>query len=143
MTDIRRADPALRRNVVLALVCAAVAGSLLLAAFERYDAALRGWLLSEPGEFAQRVELVFVILAVALCAPLLVLAACLWSFGGKIVRAGAYPPPGMRVVRDTPVVTGARAAARGRWFKVFALGCGIAAAALGWLLWRLTSLLSG
>jgi hypothetical protein len=85
--------------------------------------------------------LVFLLLAGLLLAPLLAFAAYLWSLGGKVVRAQEFPPPGRRVIRDTPLITGEKAVSRGRLRKVLALACGIAAAVLGLLLWLFESLL--
>lgn len=141
MTDVRRADPAVRRQVVLVLVVGTCVGALLIVAFERYRIPLSDWVLADPAVSARRLRLVFLGLAGLLLAPLLAFAAYVWSLGGRVVRAREFPPPGFRVVRDTPVVTGERAVSRGRLLKVLALACGVAAAALGLLLWRLESLL--
>lgn len=140
MIDVRRADSAFRRQIVL--VVGMFVGALLIVAFEPYHIPLRDWILSQPGALAERVKLVFLLLAAFLMAPLLVLAVYLWSFGGRVLRARAFPPPGLRVTRDTPVITGERAIFRGRLLKMLALACAIASVALGLLLWRLTSLLS-
>ena len=57
-------------------------------------------------------------------------------------RARQSPPPEFRVIRDTPVIAGEAALARGRGFKVLAL-CLVMASALLWLLlWRLAWLVS-
>lgn len=143
MTEIRRADPAVRRQLVLVLAVGACAGALLFVVFERYRIPLRDWILAEPGASARRAKLVFLLLAALLLAPLLAFSAYLWSFGGRVLRAREFPPPGLRVIRDTPVLTGERAVSRGRLLKVLALGFGLASVALGLLLWRLASLLSG
>ncbi len=58
-------------------------------------------------------------------------------FGG----AGRYPPPGLRVVRDTPVVVGEAAGRRGRLLQVFAVVMGLAGLLLAFFLWRFVSLL--
>jgi len=142
MPDIRKTDPNARRKVVLILVVGTCAGALLIAAFERYRIPLSDWVLADPGASAQRARSVLILLAVLLLAPLLAFAAYLWSLGERVVRAREFPPPGLRVIRDTPVITGESAVSRGRLLKVLALGCGIAAAALGLLLWRFQSLLS-
>ncbi|MFH0344643.1 MAG: hypothetical protein ACHBNF_21530 [Chromatiales bacterium] len=142
MTDIRRADPAARRQAVVFVVVGTFVGALLIVAFERYRIPLRDWVLAE-GASAQRVKLVFLLLAALLLAPLLAFAAYLWSLGGRVLRAREFPPPGVRVFRNTPVLTGEAAISRGRQLKVVALGCGIASAALGLLLWRLASLFGG
>ena len=143
MTDVRKADPAARQQVVLFLVVGVFVGALLIVAFERYRIPLRDWVLAEPGASVQRVNLVFLLLAALLLAPLLAFAVYLWSLGGRVLRAREFPPPGLRVIRDFPVITGVAAISRGRQLKVLALGCGIASVALGLLLWRFASLLSG
>jgi len=66
-------------------------------------------------------------------------AAYLWLLGRKVLSAREFPPPGQRVIRDTPVVTGEAAVARGNQLRVLALGFGIASGVLGLLLWRLAS----
>ena len=142
MTALRRADPTARRTVALLLVVGTCMGALLLVAFARYRIPLSDWMLADPGSSAQRVKMVFRVLVALLLAPLLALAAYLWSLGGKVVRAREFPPPGIRVIRDTPIVTGERAVSRGRLLKVLALGCCIACAVLAVLLWRLEMLLS-
>ena len=142
MTALRRADPTARRTVALLLVVGTCMGALLLVAFARYRIPLSDWMLADPGSSAQRVKMVFRVLVALLLAPLLALAAYLWSLGGKVVRAREFPPPGLLVIRDTPIVTGERAVSRGRLLKVLALGCCIACAVLAVLLWRLEMLLS-
>jgi hypothetical protein len=143
MTEVRRADPAVRRQAVLILVVGTILGALLIVGFQRYHIPIRDWIRSEPGASAQRANWALLLLAAFLIGPLLGLATYLWSLGGRVLRAREFPPPGLRVIRDTPVITGEGAISRGRLLKLLALGCGIASVALGLLLWRLASLLSG
>lgn len=135
MTALRRADPSARRQAVLLVVLGAVVGALLILGFEHYRTSLRDWLLSDPGELGHRVKLVFLLTAALLSAPLVAFAAYLWSLGAKVVRAGEFPPPGYRVIRDTPVIAGPAAVSRGRGFKALALSLGVASALLWVLLW--------
>jgi hypothetical protein len=141
MTDVRRADPTARWTAALVLVVGTCVGALLIAVFTRYRIPLSDWVLADQGASAQRVRLVFLLLTALLSAPLLALAVYLWSLGGRVVRAREFPPPGLRVIRDTPIVTGERAVARGRLLKVLAVGCVIASAVSAGLLWRLGHLL--
>jgi hypothetical protein len=143
MTDVRRADPAARRQAVLFLVVATCLGALLIVAFERYRIPLSDWVRGEPGLSAQRARSVVLLLSVLLLVPLLALAAYLWSLGDRVIRQRMFPPQGFRVIRDTPVITGEAAVSRGRVLQVFAAGCGIAFAVLGLLLWWLTATLGG
>jgi hypothetical protein len=48
---------------------------------------------------------------------------------------------GLRVLRDTAVITGEKAFARGRLLQVFAVICAIASVLMNLLLWRLASLI--
>ncbi|MDH3378118.1 MAG: hypothetical protein OEQ39_14320 [Gammaproteobacteria bacterium] len=104
---------------------------------------MRDWVLAEPEKSAERGILIILLVTVPLLAPLLGFAAYLWSLGRRTLRAREFPPPGLRVIRDTRVITGEAAGSRGRQLKLLALGCGIACIALALLLWRLASLFSG
>jgi hypothetical protein len=140
VTDVRRADPTARRQAGLVLAVGALVGALVIAGFERYRIPLRDW-MAEPGASAQRVQWVFVALAACLVAPLLAFSAYVWSLGARVRRAREFPPPSLRVIRDTPLITGERAISRARLLQVIALGCGVASLALGLLLCRLAWLL--
>jgi hypothetical protein len=139
---LRSADPAARRQAVLLVLAGACLGALLIVVLERYRIPLRDWVLANPGTSAHRRQLVVVLLAVALFTPLLALGAYLWSLGGKAVRTREFPPRGVRVVRDAPVLTGNKAVSRGGLLQLLGLGCAIACAVMALLLWRLLSVLS-
>ena len=117
-------------------------GAALIVGFEAYRTPLRDWLLSESGDPTLRVKLVFLLAAAVLTAPLLAFAAFLWSLGAKASRAREFPPPGYRVIRDTPVMSGSAAVLRGRGLKGLALCLGVACVLLWALLWRLAEALS-
>jgi hypothetical protein len=137
MIKQQKADPAARRQAVLFVVFGTLAGALLLVAFERYRTPLRDWLLSEPEQFASRLRLLFHVTAFFLSAPLFVFAVYLWSLGGKVMRARQFPPPRHRVVRDTSLLQGEAALARGRRIKVLAVCLGTAGAVLWVQFWWL------
>lgn len=136
MTGVRKADRSARRQVLLIAVLAALAGILLLAGLGRFHEILREWLLSDPREIARRVRLIYLLFAVVMSAPPLALAVYLWSLGAKVSRAREYPPPGHRVVRDTPIIDGSAAISRGRVLKLLALCLAVACACLWLLFWR-------
>jgi hypothetical protein len=134
VTDVRKADPAARRRAILLVAGGALAGTLLIAAGALFRAPLLEWLQSEP-------RLLLLLMAAALSGPLLLLAAHLWSLGTRVLQARQFPPPGHRVIRDTPVVAGPAAISRGRGLKALALVLGVAAVLLSLLLWRLGALI--
>jgi hypothetical protein len=142
MTEVRKADPAARRRALTLVIVGAAIGAVLIIGFERYRVPLRDWLLSESGNPRLRLKLVFFLVATGASVPLLGFAAFLWSLGGKVSRAQEFPPPGYRVIRDTPVIRGSAAVFRARGLKGLALGLGIASALLWGLLWRLFVILS-
>jgi hypothetical protein len=132
MPEVRKADPTLRRRAVLAVALGAVVGALLIAAFDRYAGPLRDWISSQPSGAPGRGMLALLLGAMLLAAPLLVFAARLWSIGASVLRAGEFPPPGHRVIRDTPVVEGRAAVLRGRVFLALAIVL-VVISALLWL----------
>ena len=142
MTETRRADPAARRHAACLLILGALVGSLLIARFARYRTPLRDWLVSDPRAAPHRVKLALVLSAALLTAPMVAFAVCFWRFGDTILRAGQFPPPGHRVMRDTPVLDGPAAVRRGRAFKILALGLVVAFAVMWLLLWRLARTLA-
>jgi hypothetical protein len=98
--------------------------------------------MQKPGT-AQRLQFLFLLLSVVLTFPLIAFAIYVWTLAKKIIRAREFPPPGLRVLRDTPIITGEKAFARGRLLQVFAVICAITSVLLNFLFWRLASLMTG
>jgi hypothetical protein len=111
MSEIQKADPATRRTSLLILGGGAAAGVILLTVAGSFRPAFQSWLEQAP---RGRLTLATVVLAVITSAPLLGLAWYLWRLGRRIGLGERYPPPGYRVIRDTPVVAGALARRIGR-----------------------------
>jgi hypothetical protein len=92
-------------------------------------------------DLCARLKLVIAVLTLITVGPVLGLAGYCWHLGQRILRAAQYPPPGLRVVRDTPIVTGDAARRRGRLVQWFAAVLGMAALLLAFFLWRLAYIL--
>lgn len=133
----RKADPAARRQAMLLLVFAAAVGGLLIAGFEHIREPIREWLASEPAEAARRAQLAFHVAAFILCVPLVAFAIYLWLLGARVLRSQQFPPPGIRVIRDTPVVEGQDATTRGHVIQILAVCLGIGGALLWMFFWWL------
>src|SRR5262249_12284723 len=112
LMDVRQADAGFRRLAVGVLVAGVCAGAVLIQLVERYRGALAEWVRADAGQSAQRVELILATFAVLLVAPLVAMAAYLSLLGRRTARTGEYPPPGFRVIRDTPIVRGHEALSR-------------------------------
>jgi hypothetical protein len=142
MTEIRKADPRARRQAVWLLIAGTLVGVLLILGFGRYSGSLRTWIKSDPAAVAHRLTLALVGLSIVLSAPAIAFAVYLWALGGRVLRAEQFPPPGYRVIRDTPVVGGQGARVRGHAFRILA-ACLVVTTLLLWLmLWRLARLLA-
>jgi hypothetical protein len=132
MKEIQKADPAARRQAILVIVFATAAGALLIAGFEHLREPFHDWLSSEPAETARRAKLALYVSAFILSAPVIAFAVFLWLLGARVLRAQQFPPPGFRVIRDTPVVGGRGATVRGHVIQILAVCLG-GSAALLWL----------
>ena len=142
-SDRQPADPAARRRTLIILGVSTFVGALLIFGFGRYRDALMEWIVADPADTRRRISLVFFVSAGLFAAPLLGFAAYLWSFGGKVIRTEAFPPPGYRVARETPALSGDEAVQRGRMFKRLAFVFGAGAVLLWLILWRLAGLFVG
>lgn len=138
--EVQKADPGLRRQVLVGavfLVLILVAGVVLLAnRFAELEklAGESAYLASRQGLAAARVLLV----AVALGAT--VLGGVLGRLSWRTLAAGRYPPPGMRVINDTPVLRGAVARRYGRGGLILAAVLIVAGI---WVPWRIHDVLDG
>ena len=135
MSEVQKADPRARARAFIILVLASVSGSALILAGEMQWGAITRWLARDPEKALLRLELFFGILAVCLTCPVFVLSIYIWRLGRRIATAGLFPPPGLAVVHDTPVLSGRAARIRGRLLQVCA-GLMIGAAGAILLLFR-------
>jgi hypothetical protein len=132
------ADPAAKRTASIVIVIVAIIGGVIIYGTTALRPQLEEWVL---GDVRGRLTIVIGVLTVAAAGPPLALAAYLFSFGRQVVASGRFPPPGARLLQDTPVVTGDAARRRGRTLQVFAAGVGISALAVAVVLVRFAWLL--
>ena len=142
MNEIQKADPAARRQAVLLVIFGTAVGALLIAGFEHFREPFREWLLSEPAETARRAKLAMYVSGFVVSAPVIAFAIYLWLLGARVLRAQQFPPPGFRVIRDTPVVGGHGAVNRGHAMQVLAVCLGMSAALLWLFFWWLARTIS-
>lgn len=137
MVEVQPADPRARRAALLIIAVGFVAGVVLLWGLEAGQPAVARWLREDPARTAARAQLLLAGLAVATSGPALAAGAYLWRLGSRIVAAERFPPPGLRMVQETLVLTGAAARSRGRIFQGLGLMLTLAGAAIALLLLRL------
>ena len=113
--DILRSDPDQRRKV-LWLIATMVAAALLLFLFGL--PALKHWMnVADGAEMLRRMGLVFY----GLGGVLLATSVYAGWYARRILRSRQFPPPGSWVMRDTRVLRGDTARARGWWVLTCAI----------------------
>src|SRR5687767_68824 len=110
MSQIHRADPALRRLTLYAGVIILSVGTAGLVIFQRWFANVQ--LLPPEEAWPQLLGALTWIGGVML---VLVLATSVYALrlGGRIKRSGQYPLQGARTIRDTVILDGKHARSRG------------------------------
>ncbi len=109
--EIVPADTKQRRLALLAVLIIAVAGAAVLWWLDRHIAGIQQL---AKDDLPAAIEKARNLVAVAVfCLGLSLVGIGLWLFrlGVQINRAGRFPPPGVKLVRDTVVRTGLQARA--------------------------------
>ena len=118
MPKIQPADPNARRNaikyllVLIAVVTPAI--FLLNSNIELFEK----W-ITEPEETIKRIKFILSILITIGAIFLLVFSIYIFSFANSILRSNRYPPPNIKVIRDTRIHNGIRARRIGRLMQGF------------------------
>jgi len=137
---IQPADPALRRQALIAVTLAAVLGSAALLG-------LQHWLTDLQARPA-REELQGLLSALrgctfSMCGLLVGLAFYSWRLARRVTRDQRFPPLGRRVLRDTPVLEGAAALNRARILRMLAVILVLSSLGLMMAVARLTATFGG
>jgi hypothetical protein len=140
MSEIQKADPKARRVGLLILGGGTLLGVVLITITGKLRPDFEAWVKQDVGA---RLRMVVAALTLLTAGPALGVAGYLWRLGQRIVRAERYPPPGLRVVRDTLVVVGQDARWRGQLVQAFGAVIGLTGLLLAFFVWRLLSLLEG
>jgi hypothetical protein len=131
------ADKKHRRLAVVAVVLFTLLGLLALWILHGYLGEIQR-LAEEDLRTAEEKALRLTAIAVWVGGLSLVgMGAWFWRLGRRINLADRYPPPGMKVIKDTRVRTGARARALANLAQAAALLCVVAGTVGMWYLHRL------
>jgi hypothetical protein len=141
--EVQEADPKARRLALVFILIGMIVGALLILAVEQYQGTIRDRILSDPAGASDRIRLAFLVSAALLSTPLLLFAAYCWTLGAKVRRAQRFPPPNVRVIRDTSVVYGDDAVFRARVLQALAVGLLILTTLLLAAFWYFAATLSG
>jgi len=138
VSDIQRADPWARGAALVIVIVAFALGGVAVPLANAFGPAIDAWFAAD---LENRAAGVLRLMAVFVSASATLAAAYVWWVGHRIVRSRRYPPPGLRVLHDTVVLTGDTAESRGRLMRAIALAIGISGILLAVFVWRLVSLL--
>jgi hypothetical protein len=140
---VQKADPKARRLALVFILIGMIVGALLILAVEQYQGTNRDKILSDPANTSERIRLTLLVSAALLSTPLLLFAAYCWTLGAKVRRAQRFPPPNVRVIRDTPVVYGDDAVFRARVLQALAVSLLVVTGLLLAAFWYVTVTLTG
>lgn len=136
--EIHRADPGERRRTLWLLLGLALVGALLIIGLQSEMANIRGWLAAGELEYATRQFHTMARFAFGLMAAVGVGIAILTARGARaVISEQRYPHSKARLVRDRPVIRGARAVRMGQLGYALAIAFavfGIGGAIIGWRL---------
>lgn len=131
------ADPKARRQVLIALTISIVVGLIALKLLHSY---LNGLLVlvgeDEEAATTQAVRLISILAALG-ALSFLGMGWWFWRLARRIRRSDQYPPPGAKVLRDTPLLTGPRAWTVATKAKLAAFFCSTLGVGVFWFLWSI------
>ena len=116
-------------------IAAAFIGSVMILIFHNYKDPFLNWLLSDPALLFPRLKRMLAVVATMGALPLISFAVYLWVLGNRIIAARRFPLENQKVVRDTPILEGRSAVARGRILRALAGFFGLSSIAPCFLFW--------
>lgn len=140
--EIQPADPATRRLALIIVVVIGALGLITIIWLQNTLDTISELRRTDPLEATRMMLAVSRLLGAAAAVVCVTIAIWLAWLSFQIRRAERFPLPHARLVRDTPVLTGAAARRQARIALVFALGLLVSGVLLPILLMRLTSLLA-
>jgi hypothetical protein len=134
--ELQEADPRAARRAVALVAATSLMGAAGVMLWGQQRPAVEAWILEDPALTTERVRLALGLLGLAGGLPMGGFAVYFWRLGSAVRRAERFPPPGVAVVRDTWVLTGAAARRRAHVIRLFALVLLAVGVAMPVLLWQ-------
>lgn len=140
MAEIQRADDQSRKFAIVAVIMLLIGGVVFWMVFDEWMSELRDLPIEEAKQSLSRAFL--------LCMGIMIVCVCIvgwhcWWVGERVRQTLRFPPPDAKVVRDTVVLLGQAAVARGRLLKVFGVILMFCAMALGVMSWWVFTMFHG
>jgi hypothetical protein len=128
----------------MSAVLVALVGVVILFAARGHEEGVINWATQneDPQVMLNRAGQLMLGLGVLIVVPGVLFSAHLWWLGERIARAGRFPPPGLSLVRDTPILEGAAAVRRARIIRTLAGALVFSALFSAFLLFRVWATLA-
>ncbi len=131
--DMVRADKSLRRKLILFLILFTIVVIVIEPTLNRYIEQIKETSKKDP-ELAFKKSMVALKVSLGLVSFLLLMTGVYFiTLARRTFKSGQYPPPGMRVIRDTRLRTGTQAKRAG--ISLIALSCILIIFACFFLYW--------
>jgi hypothetical protein len=137
MDEMQRANPRARRRALILIGGMTLLGAVAIASSPSWISAVVSWIRSEPQRFDERLAIARWIASAVVALPTAAFAAYFWRLASAVIAADRFPPPGLAVVQDTPIVSGAAARRRGRLLRIVAVAVLLPAVAVIVIFWKL------
>jgi hypothetical protein len=118
--EIQPADPAARARALWLVLVILILGGALLVALYFHEERISEWAREHLFQLAQQPTFLFLV-AFVLMLPLVGAAVHVYRLAGRVVTSQRMPPPGQKVIKDTPIITGSKAVRQGRSMQVIAV----------------------
>lgn len=109
-------------------------GASIIMGAERYSDRLLAWL--KDHQFFIDSPIIVFIFSLIILFPMVVAGTYLLTVGRRATRAQRFPPPGYRVIRDTPILQGPQGIRRGQLLQVMGLCLICCGALILFVIWK-------
>jgi len=136
MSEIQRADRNARQKTIKCILVMMVVFAPTIYWLNSNMEFIEEW-IAEPDETVKRIKFIFSILIAIGATLLLVASIYIFRLANAVLRSGRYPPPNIKVIRDTRIrhdVTARRIGRLMQGFGMITLVFLVAIIMLGWTL---------
>lgn len=136
LRQIQEATPGARRRTLLFLAIITLTGVALIIGVEQWLARVRSIAAHNPQQASDQIAFFIRVFAAVISLSLIGLALVLARVSWQVFGARRFPPPGMSLAFNVPVVEGPRAVWRAVAGFAMAAALGSLAVVMPYLLWR-------
>jgi len=118
---IIEADKKYRNRMLLVALILIIIGFFIIQCFQTLSNKLSALAEESPELAIQKAENSYKIIFFVMFVLSLILCIYLYRLGTSILKSGQFPPPGIKVIRDTKLETGKKARSKGRLLRIFSV----------------------